>query len=46
MVTNVRLNGHSWGEIARAIVTSPEEAHMRFDPESPVADPDGPTTLN
>jgi hypothetical protein len=38
MVTNARLNGHSWDEIARAIGTSPEEAHLRFDPESPVAD--------
>ncbi len=42
MVTNARLNGHSWDEIARAIGTSPEEAHMRFDPESPVADPRWP----
>ena len=39
MVANARLNGHSWDEIARAIGTSPEQAHMRFDPESPVADP-------
>jgi hypothetical protein len=38
MVTNARMNGHSWDEIARAIGTSPEEAHLRFDPESPVAD--------
>ncbi len=42
MVTNARLNGHSWDEIARAIGTSPEEAHMRFAPESPVADPRWP----
>jgi hypothetical protein len=42
MVTNVRLNGHFRDEIARAIGTSPEEAHMRFDRESPVADPRWP----
>ena len=33
MVTNARLNSRSWDEIARAIGTSPEEAHLRFDPE-------------
>jgi hypothetical protein len=44
MVTNARLNGHTWDEIADAIGISPEEAHLRFDPESPVADPNGPTT--
>jgi hypothetical protein len=42
MVTNARLNGHTWDEIARALATSPEEAHLRFDPESPVADPRWP----
>ncbi len=42
MVTNARLNGHAWDEIARAIGTSPEEAHMRFDPDSRVADPRWP----
>jgi hypothetical protein len=42
MAVNARLNGHSWAEIARAIGTSPEEAHLRFDPESPVADPRWP----
>jgi hypothetical protein len=42
MVANARLNGHSWDEIARAIGTSPEGAHMRFDPDSPVADPRWP----
>jgi hypothetical protein len=38
LVTNARLNGHTWAEIARALGTSPEEAHLRFDPDSPVAD--------
>jgi hypothetical protein len=42
LVTNARLNGHTWDEIARAIGTSPEEAQLRFDPESPVADPRWP----
>jgi hypothetical protein len=38
LVTNARLNGHTWDEIARALATSPDEARLRFDPESPVAD--------
>jgi hypothetical protein len=42
MVTSARLNGHTWDEIARAIGTSPDEARLRFDPESPVADPRWP----
>ena len=41
-VTNARLNGHTWHEIARALATSPDEARLRFDPESPVADPRWP----
>jgi hypothetical protein len=32
MVANARLNGHNWDEIAHAIGTSSEEAHLRFDP--------------
>jgi hypothetical protein len=39
LVTNARPNGHSWDQIARAPATSPSEAWLRFDPESPVADP-------
>ena len=38
MVANARLNGHTWDEIARALATSPDEARLRFDPDSPVAD--------
>jgi hypothetical protein len=38
LVTSARLNGHSWDEIARALATSPAEARLRFDPESPIAD--------
>jgi hypothetical protein len=38
LVTSARLNGHSWEQIARALATSPSEARLRFDPESPVAD--------
>jgi hypothetical protein len=39
LVTNARLNGHTWAEIARALATSPDEARLRFDPGSPIADP-------
>ncbi|HEX8008055.1 MAG TPA: hypothetical protein VF482_16685 [Trebonia sp.] len=45
MVANARLNGHSWDETARAIGTSSEQAHLRFDPDSPVADPRWPYGL-
>jgi hypothetical protein len=42
LVTSARLNGHTWDQIARALATSPDEARLRFDPESPVADPRWP----
>jgi len=42
LVTNARLNGHSWTEIAHALATSPDEARLRFDPDSPIADPRWP----
>ena len=42
LVTNARLNRHTWDQIARALATSPSEARLRFDPESPVADPRWP----
>jgi hypothetical protein len=45
LVTNARLNEHTWGEIASALATSPDEAHLRFDPESPVADQRWPYNL-
>jgi hypothetical protein len=35
---DARANGHSWDEIARALATSPVEARLQFDPQSPVAD--------
>ena len=38
LVTNARLNGHTWNEIAQALATSPDEARLRFDPQSPIAD--------
>jgi hypothetical protein len=44
LVTNARLNGHSWDEIARAIGTSPKKptCGSTRTPRSPT--PDGPTT--
>ena len=45
LVTNARLNGHSWKQIARAMATSPDEACLRFDPGSPIADPRWPYDL-
>lgn len=35
LVHDARANGHGWPEIARALGTSPDEARLRFDPESP-----------
>lgn len=31
-------NGASWDEIATLLATSPHEAWLRFDPDSPIAD--------
>ncbi len=38
LVTNARANGASWRRIAQMLGTSPEEARLRFSPDSPVAD--------
>ena len=38
LATNARLNGHTWDEIACALATSPDEARLRFNPKSPIAD--------
>ena len=38
LVHDARTNGHGWTEIARALGTNPDEARLRFDPESPIAD--------
>ncbi len=37
-VTTARLNDVSWDNIAVLIGTSTEEAQLRFDPDSPIAD--------
>jgi hypothetical protein len=42
LVTTARLNGHTWDQIARALATSPHDARLRFDPQSPIADPRWP----
>ena len=38
LVHDARLNGHTWTQIAQALGTNPHEAHLRFDPESPITD--------
>lgn len=38
IVHNARANGRTWHEIAHALGTSPDDARLRFDPESPIAD--------
>ena len=37
-MTSARLNEHTWHDIAHPLATSPDEARLRFDPDSPVAD--------
>lgn len=37
-VATARINGTGWDHIAHLLGTSPEEAHLRFDPGSPIAD--------
>jgi hypothetical protein len=44
LVHDARANGHGWDEIARALATSPSEARLRFDPQSPSPTAGGPTT--
>jgi hypothetical protein len=44
LVTSARLNGHTWHDIAQALVTSLDNARLRSDPDSPVADPTTPKT--
>jgi len=45
LVTNARLNGRTWDQIAQALATSPEEARLRFAPQSPIADTRWPYDL-
>ena len=37
-VTTARDHGHTWRDIAPALATSPDEADLRYQPDSPVAD--------
>src|SRR5258706_14046829 len=39
------LNGHTWHEIAAALATSPEQAQLRYGPQSPIADTRWPYDL-
>jgi hypothetical protein len=45
LVTNARLNGHTWHQIAAALATSPEQAQLRYGPQSPIADTRWPHDL-
>jgi hypothetical protein len=38
LVHDARANGHGWTTIAQALGTNPDEARLRFDRESPIAD--------
>ena len=41
-VATARAEGHTWTDIAALLATSPDEARLRFDPDSPIADPRWP----
>ena len=45
LVTNARLNGHTWDQIARALATSPDQAQLRYGDQSPIADTRWPHDL-
>jgi hypothetical protein len=38
LVTSALLNGHTRDQIAAALATSPEQAQLRYGPQSPIAD--------
>lgn len=37
-ITNARLNGSTWEQIARSLGCTTDEARLRFDPDLPTAD--------
>jgi hypothetical protein len=37
-VAEARANGATWHDIATALATSPEQAELRYSPDSPTAD--------
>jgi hypothetical protein len=45
LVTSARLNGHTWDQIAAALATSPDQAQLRYGPQSPIADTRWPYDL-
>jgi hypothetical protein len=45
LVTSALLNGHTWDQIAQALATSPEQAQLRYGPQSPIADTRWPYDL-
>jgi hypothetical protein len=45
LVASARLNGHTWDQIAAALATSPEQAQLRYGPQSPIADTRWPYDL-
>jgi hypothetical protein len=45
LVASARLNGHTWDQIAAALATSPEQAQLRYGPQSPIADTRWPYNL-
>ncbi len=38
LAAEARENSASWNDIATALATSPDQAELRYSPDSPVAD--------
>jgi hypothetical protein len=38
LVTDARAEGLTWTDLATLLGTNPDEARLRFDPDSPIAD--------
>ena len=45
LVASALLNGHTWDQIAQALATSPDQAQLRYGPQSPIADTRWPYDL-
>jgi hypothetical protein len=45
LVASALLNGHTWHMIAAALATSPEQAQLRYGPQSRIADTRWPYDL-
>jgi hypothetical protein len=45
-INTARANKHSWDDLATPARNQPDEARLRFDPDSPIADERRPQDTN